>query len=137
MPELGVQVMDEAKLKEAGADYLQDEVKQRLEKGENFAFKLQVQVAGDGDVTDDATVHWPDDRKVVELGRLEVQKLVDDGMEESRKMIFDPTPRVKGVEPSADTLLDVRAAVYLIAGKERRAAVPPSEPLGEGLKIAH
>jgi len=34
----------------------------------------------------------------------------------------DPIPRVDGIEASADPLLELRAAVYLISGRRRRAA---------------
>ncbi len=34
-------------------------------------FKVLVQIANDGDVVDDATVHWPEDRNaVLELGTI-------------------------------------------------------------------
>jgi len=40
-------------------------------------------------------------------------------------MIFDPIPRVDGIEPSDDPLLELRAAVYLLSGRRRRE-VPES-----------
>jgi catalase len=79
-----------------------------------------VQLANDGDVTDDATVHWPADRKLMELGRVLLNKLVASDAEEQRHIIFDPIPRVAGIEPSADPLLELRAAVYLMSGRRRR-----------------
>ncbi|WP_255406352.1 hypothetical protein [Mycobacterium sp. E796] len=39
-----------------------------------------------------------------------------------RHIVFDPIPRLEGIEPSDDPLLELRAAVYLISGRERRAA---------------
>jgi catalase len=39
-----------------------------------------------------------------------------------QQIIFDPIPRVEGVESSDDPLLEDRANVYLISGKERREA---------------
>jgi len=47
---------------------------------------------------------------------------VEHNAEEQKKIIFDPIPRIDGVEASLDPLLDIRAAVYLISGRERRAA---------------
>jgi catalase len=41
---------------------------------------------------------------------------------EQKKIIFDPIPRVDGIEPSDDPLLELRAAIYLISGRRRRAA---------------
>jgi catalase len=37
-------------------------------------------------------------------------------------MIFDPVPRVDGIEPSDDPLLELRAAIYLLSGRRRRQA---------------
>jgi len=82
-----------------------------------------VQVARNDDVVDDATVHWPEDRQLVELGRLELTAPVPNNPREEKQIIFDPIPRVDGIEPSADPLLELRAAVYLISGRRRRAAV--------------
>lgn len=73
-------------------------------------------------MTDDATVHWPESREVVELGEFKLEGRVPDGAREVKRVIFDPIPRVRGVEPSGDPLLEMRAAVYLISGKQRRAA---------------
>jgi hypothetical protein len=41
-----------------------------------------------------------------------------------QRIIFDPIPRVDGIEPSADPLLEFRAAIYLLSGRERRVATP-------------
>lgn len=61
-------------------------------------------------------------RKVVDLGTLQIEKAVLDDAKEQKNVIFDPIPRVDGVEPSADPLLELRAAIYLLSGRERRAA---------------
>lgn len=103
------------------ADYLREELEARLARGP-VAFKLVAQVAAEGDVTDDATVRWPEERAVVELGSLTLDAVVPDSARVQKTLIFDPIPRVQGVEPSDDPLLEMRAAVYLISGKQRRAA---------------
>jgi len=119
----GVETLDEAALKENPADYLFAELPKRVEAGP-VEFKLMAQLAEEGDAIDDATVHWPESRKVVELGTVKVEALVNEAEQapEQKKIIFDPIPRVEGIEPSADPLLDVRASVYLVSGRERRAA---------------
>jgi catalase len=73
-------------------------------------------------VVDDATIHWPDTREVVELGRIELTGLVADNAHGQQHIIFDPIPRVDGIEPSDDPLLELRAAIYLMSGRRRRAA---------------
>lgn len=122
-PEAGVQTLSDEDLKGKSSTYLFDEIPKRL-LADSISFKLLAQVAQAGDPTDDATRHWPEDREVVELGTVKIEQVLDE--EESRKLekyvIFDPIPRVEGVEASDDPLLDVRAALYLISGKGRRRA---------------
>jgi catalase len=103
--------------------YLQNEVKERLAKGQSFELKLLAQIAADGDTTDDITSYWPEDREVVPLGTIKVEGTADDADgKESKHIIFDPVPRVDGIEASKDPILEVRASVYLLGGRERRAA---------------
>ncbi|KAM3075163.1 hypothetical protein ACMFMG_007385 [Clarireedia jacksonii] len=121
IPVEGVEVASEEAKKGWGDNYLQDEIKERLGKGK-VEFRLVVQVAEEGDTVDNATVHWPEEREVVNLGTVSIEGVKEDGEKESKNIIFDPIPRVDGVDVSPDPLLDVRAAAYLISGKERRAA---------------
>ena len=85
---------------------------------------MKAQIAEEDDTIDNATVQWPDSRKVVDLGQIKLDKVEPDDKQapEQKQLIFDPVPRVDGLAPSADPLLDMRAAIYLISGKERRAA---------------
>jgi catalase len=104
-----------------GPNYLFDDLTERLER-EPIRFKITVQVAEDGDEVNDATIHWPAGRKVIELGTIALTERVADDAQEQKSIIFDPIPRVDGIEPSDDPLLELRAAVYLISGRRRRAA---------------
>ena len=47
---------------------------------------------------------------------------VPTGMWRPSPTIVDPIPRLSAIEPSDDPLLELRAAVYLISGRRRRAA---------------
>ena len=110
-----------AAAKAKGPNYLFDELRERIARGP-IEFKVLVQLAGAGDVVDDATIHWPPDRPLHELGRIVLTEPVANDAAEQKHIIFDPIPRVDGIEPSADPLLELRAAVYLISGRRRRAA---------------
>ncbi|KAI3401382.1 hypothetical protein diail_11466 [Diaporthe ilicicola] len=122
VPVAGLKTLSDEEVKERSENYLFDEIPRLVEAGP-LVFKLRAQVAVEGDVTDDACVHWPDERQVVELGTISLEGLVKDDVAEQKHIIFDPVPRgVPGLEPSADPLLAVRAGVYLISGRERRAA---------------
>jgi catalase len=81
-----------------------------------------VQVASNNDFVDNATIHWPEDRSLVDLGTLVLTEMVPDNEHEQKKIIFDPIPRVDGIEPSDDPLLELRAAIYLLSGRRRRQA---------------
>jgi catalase len=103
-------------------DFLFDEIKSRIGRGP-VKFRVQVQVAADGDVVDDSTVQWPAQRPLVEFGIIELNGLVPDEEAAQRQIIFDPIPRVDGIESSGDPLLDPRANVYLASGRRRRAGI--------------
>jgi catalase len=122
VPEAGVEHLDDTATAAKGANYLFDEIAERIAKGP-VNYKVLVQVANEGDVLDDATVHWPEDRKVLELGTISLAALVPDDAHEQKQIIFDPIPRVEGIEPSDDPLLELRAAIYLLSGRRRRAAL--------------
>jgi catalase len=98
-----------------------DELAARVAKGP-VSFQIHVQTAADGDVVDNATIHWPEDRPIVELGKLALTEVAPDNAHEQKKTIFDPIPRVDGIEPSNDPLLELRAAIYLLSGRRRRQA---------------
>ncbi|CAK7218395.1 hypothetical protein SCUCBS95973_003469 [Sporothrix curviconia] len=138
VPVAGHATLDAETAKAKPAEFLYDGVREQLAgsagKASPIHYRLVVQVARDGDVTDDNTVHWPEEgpdaRELVDLGLVTLDALYEDqdkgsnrsDADEQKYLIFDPIPRVDGVEASADPLLELRAAVYLISGKERRAA---------------
>ena len=80
-----------------------------------------VQLAEPGDDVADASVPWPDSRPEIPFGTITLTARVDDQEPERRKIIFDPNPRVEGIDPSGDPLTDVRADIYLLSGRRRRA----------------
>ena len=128
VPYAGEQHLDTETLESKPANYLFDEISGRLQSGP-IEFRLLAQIAEDSDVTNNATVIWPEDRNIVELGTLKIEKTLseEESLVQQKKVIFDPIPRVEGVEPSDDPLLEVRANVYLISGQQRRAT-QGSEP---------
>ena len=121
LPEAGNEHLEAAVAAAKGPNYLFDELEQRIAK-EPVKFKVVVQLAENGDTVDDVTVQWPETRKFVELGKLSLTEPVLDEAHEQKQVIFDPIPRVDGIEPSDDPLLELRAAVYLLSGRRRRAA---------------
>jgi len=121
IPEAGNDHLDDAATAAKGANYLFDELEERVAQGP-IKFRVLVQLANDGDIVDDATIHWPEDRTLLDLGTITLTEPVPDNAHEQKTIIFDPIPRLDGIAPSGDPLLELRAAVYLISGRRRRAA---------------
>jgi len=122
----GNHYLSDEELKGKGPNFLFDEVAERLRKAP-IRLRIGVQVANAGDTVDDVTKRWPEDRQVVDFGTVELTELVPANDAEARKLIFDPIPRVDGIESSGDPLLEPRAAVYLMSGRRRRAADQSSD----------
>jgi catalase len=121
VPEQGNDFLTDEQVSTIEANYHFDEIRDRVGKGP-VRFNVLAQIAAPEDVTDDATVHWPESREQVELGTIELTGALSDTLAQEQRIIFDPIPRVDGIEPSADPLLELRAAIYLLSGRRRRAA---------------
>jgi catalase len=85
-------------------------------------FRVVLQLAATGDNATDSTAAWPDTGPILEFGRITIRERVDELQPERRKIIFDPIPRVEGIDSAGDPLTEVRSEIYLISGRRRRAA---------------
>jgi catalase len=121
-PEAGIEAMPDEELEGASPDYLQEEIRERLER-EPVRFRLLARLAEEGDPLDDPTAVWPEEREAVELGRLELT-----GIDTTREtgddvLVFDPTRVTDGIECSDDPILQIRSYAYSVS-VERRSGVP-------------
>jgi catalase len=121
VPDAGVEHLDPEVTKDKGPNFLFDELSERIASGP-ISFQVFAQLANQGDEVNDATVHWPEDRPLARLGQIVLTAPVENDAAEQKKIIFDPIPRVDGIEPSDDPLLELRAAIYLLSGRRRRQA---------------
>jgi catalase len=121
IPEAGNDFLSDSQVAALSPDYHFDEIAARVGKGP-VRFRIAVQIAEPDDVTDDATIHWPESRTLADFGTVELNAVMPDSAAEQKQIIFDPIPRVEGIEASADPLLELRAAVYLLSGRRRRTA---------------
>jgi catalase len=81
-----------------------------------------VQLAEDRDTVDDVTIRWPEQRPQQAFGEISLLEIAADNASEQQRIIFDPVPRVDGIEASADPLFEQRANIYLMSGRRRREA---------------
>lgn len=120
-PAAGVEHLTEEGARTKDANYLFDELIRRIASGP-VQFDIYVQIAAEGDIVDDATIHWPAGRQLLHFGSIALNERASHEAKEQKKIIFDPIPRVDGIAPSGDPLLELRAAVYLLSGRRRREA---------------
>ncbi|MEO8129098.1 MAG: catalase family peroxidase [Bryobacteraceae bacterium] len=129
LPVAGEQHLDEAQTAAQSPNFLFDEIKERVAKGP-VKFRILVQLGEDGDTVDDATVRWPETRQLLTFGEISLTEVVADNAAAQQQIIFDPIPRVDGIEASADPLFEPRANVYLMAGRRRRTG---GKAIGTGI----
>lgn len=116
-PLAGEQHLSAADASVRGADFLTQDLGDRLKRG-TVGFVLLVQLAGPGDDVTDGSVAWPQDRKVVTLGTLELQQLAPDQTAQ-QTLRFVPTNLISGIAPSGDPMLLARTLSYRISADRR------------------
>jgi len=99
-------------------DFLVDDLPQRIAK-RPVVFHLKAQLAAAGDQTRDPSQPWPDNRQVVDLGVLTLDRPVADSLEEQKKLAFLPTHLTDGIELSDDRLLVIRAGAEALSFARR------------------
>ena len=119
IPEAGVETLGAKDAKERGREYLQYELRQRLER-EPVRFTLELQIVPEGDDVNDPTSPWRDDAETIAGAKLELT-----GLETGREtggdvLVFDPTRVTDGIELTDDPVLRFRADAYA-ASIERRS----------------
>ena len=119
-PDAGTEYLSNEAAAAMSPNFLFDELGPRLAK-EPVKLGIFVQIAEAGDDVADASTTWPAGRAEIRFGAVVLTARVDDQEPERRKIIFDPVPRVDGIEP-CDPLTQVRADIYLLSGRRRRAA---------------
>jgi catalase len=120
IPEEGEQYLSPEQMESADRDYLQTEIRERLDGG-TARFRLDLTVANDGDSLEDPTSVWEGDHEVVTLGTLEVTGIVEDA-ESDGPLVFDPVNVTDGIEMSDDKILAARSPAYSVSIDRRMAS---------------
>ncbi len=117
-PEDGTEYLTDEQRDAAERNYLQEEIRQRLATG-IARFTLEFTLANEGDPLEDPTAEWEGEHEVVELGELEVIRVVEDAETSDAPMVFDPMRLTDGIEPSADQILAARPKAYDVSIQRR------------------
>jgi catalase len=118
LPEGGEETISMGEAKKLGSEYLQEEMRQRLQRGP-ARMLLQLQVAAPGDQTADPRKHWPNDRERVIAGTLEITELDPSPESDGGIVVFDPMRLTDGIEASDDRVLQYRPKAYSVSADRR------------------
>lgn len=117
IPAAGNHNLSDTQASAAAANYLADEIMQRV-KQQPVTFKLLAQVADKGDNVQDPSIAWPDSRNMVELGTLEIATVDANSKIAQEKLLFMPNALLPGIEVG-DPMINQRSAAYPISFSRR------------------
>src|SRR5438094_5507321 len=98
-PAAGTEYLSNEAAAAKSPNFLFDELGPRLTK-EPVKLGVFVQMAEPGDDVADASATWPDNRTEIPFGTIALTARVDGQVRDRRKIIFDPIPRVDGIDVS-------------------------------------
>jgi catalase len=122
VPEAGEQLLTDGEREKQSANYLMEEIKARVAAAP-IGFALYAQVAEQGDRINDPSIAWPDNRKRVLLGRLEIKRLTANTADEDRRLVFNPNNVPTGIE-TADMISGFYSKAFQLSAEEVRDVVP-------------
>jgi catalase len=118
VPEAGEERLPLREARRRGRDYLQEDIRTRLERGP-VTFTLELQIAGPGDAVDDPTSVWPRDRERVRAGTLELTGLETERETGGDVLVFDPIRVTDGIELTDDPIIRFRHEAYTESVRRR------------------
>ncbi len=124
VPEGGEQNLSGGEAKQRGADYLQQEIGERLGRGP-VRFNLELQLVRDGDPVDDPTAPWREDRETIVGGTLELTEFETGRETGGDVLVFDPTRVTDGIELTDDPILRFRSPAYSVSIERRSGITRP------------
>ena len=117
IPVAGNHALTAAQTAKASPNYLSAEIRQRVKKAP-IKFKMLVQIADKGDKIDDPSIAWPDSRRTVEMGTLEITRVLANSDVAQKKIVFMPNALIPGIEVE-DPMIDQRSAIYAVSFARR------------------
>jgi catalase len=118
VPVAGQHNLTEAEAKAKSPGYLAEDLKARLAT-KPVRYSLIVQLPNDGDSTKDPSIVWPDDRKTVVLGLINIISVNPDSAAAEKPLAFAPGNLTDGIDFSDDPFPELRSAVYSLSVKRR------------------
>jgi catalase len=116
-PEAGEHFLSKDEIAKADPNYLSAEIRERVGRGA-IRFNLGLQIADAGDKLEDPSITWPETRRKVQLGTVEIDKLVPVSAAAQRDLLFNPIALPAGIEPN-DPMIKIRSDAYLVSFRRR------------------
>lgn len=126
LPAAGDTRIGAGEAKRRGPDYLQEDIRRRVEQGP-VTFTLELQIAEPGDPVDDPSAGWPVERRRVNAGTLTLTAVENERETGGDVLVFDPTRITDGIELSDDPVLRYRHVAYTESIYERSGMRPAGE----------
>jgi catalase len=117
VPQLGEVDLTPDYAKTLTSEFMLGELDERLADGP-VGFTLVFQLAEPGDPTDDPSKAWPDERRLIPAGTIEVLRRSPKAADWERS-VFDPANLAPGVEMSDDQVLAFRPHAYSVSAGRR------------------
>jgi catalase len=114
LPVDGTVGLTDEQLKAMPDDFLATELRDRVAK-KPLVFDMKLQLAEEGDNLLDPTVAWPSTRLVLPVGQLTIDSVVAGPGGACDAITFNPLILPKGINPSADPVLNARSAPYALS----------------------
>jgi catalase len=116
-PSDGDDFLSDAEIVKTSPNYLIDEIRKRVVKSP-IRFFVRLQIPEAGDKIDNPSIAWPDTRKTIEIGILQITSAVQNNEEMERELLFLPAALTEGIEP-ADPMIMARTDSYHVSYKRR------------------
>ncbi len=104
-------------LTHAAPDHLSTDIRARLVNGP-VRMSLQLQLADSGDALDDPSIAWPLARRVITLGSVRIDKVVDLAALDEQALVFLPDELPDGIEVR-DPMIKARTRAYVESFEQR------------------
>jgi catalase len=118
VPQDGEKQLTNDQLKSMPTDFLQQELIDRAQK-EPIRWDMLVSIGEPGDVENNPTVLWPENRKQVKAGTLTITSAMPQPGAACEKINFDPLAMGDGIAPSQDPILLFRSPAYAVSFGKR------------------
>jgi len=118
VPQDGEKRLTDDEMKSAPPDFLEQTLIERTKRGP-VRWDMMVTIGEPGDVEDNPTVAWPENRKQVKAGTLTLAAAMAQKGAECEKINFDPLVMGEGIAPSKDPVLQFRSPAYAVSFGKR------------------